>query len=168
MAKLNRTHKFMKELMQEHWTNGELIGLDSIIYSNGTFLKIEIESVRNEALKNTFGREYFLRFVGESFLEEVLNTYENDDLWSEYQANNKVNIDDEYFIICGEGGMGNEGFIARTDLNNNLEWVLFSTTSNPFSQIKILGNNIYVQSSHNFWVMIDKINNKNISIINEL
>ncbi|MDF9619094.1 hypothetical protein P5705_15715 [Pseudomonas entomophila] len=80
--------------------------------------------------------------------------------------NNKLSLESGQVMLCGEGEMGNEGFIARTNKDNNLEWFLFSTTSNPFVDMRRQGDLVYVQSTHNFCVVLNVLDDE-VFIVNE-
>ncbi len=150
--------------LQERWINNQLIGLDIIVKDSGVVRPIDIEHIRNSNLTHTYGKQYSISYGKDSTLEELLNN--NDELWSEIQINDKLLLNNDYIIFCGEGEMGNEGFIVKTDIDNNIIWTLYSTTSNPFIIIKEIGDIVYVQSSANFYIAINSIND-GISIINE-
>lgn len=85
---------------------------------------------------------------------------DKDDLWSAFQINDQLKLDDG-FILCGDGEMGNEGFIAKTDKINMLIWMLFSSSSNPFVRIVQDHDLLYIQSAHQFYVVL---NTKNMDI----
>jgi hypothetical protein len=45
-------------------------------------------------------------------------------------------------VIGGEGGMGSDGFVAVTDLSNQLRWIAFFDFSNPFVSVELLADEI--------------------------
>lgn len=45
-------------------------------------------------------------------------------------------------VIGGEGGMGSDGFVAVTDLANQLQWLAFFDFSNPFVSVELLNEEI--------------------------
>lgn len=152
----------MKEL-QDRWAAGQLIGLD-IVYCGGAAVKnIDIASIENDRLTHAFGREYRISYEGEAELNELLG---DDDVWSEVQVYNKLSLEGGRVILCGEGEMGNEGFIARTDKDNNIEWFLFSTTSNPFVDIRRQGDFVYIHSTHRFCIALNLLSDE-VFIVNE-
>ncbi|WP_061800791.1 hypothetical protein [Serratia ficaria] len=150
--------------MQGKWEDNQLIGLDVIVNEMGAVREIDIEFDVNYNFKNTFNKEYSISFGNETTLSELIEQY--DEVWSEIQVNNKVQLPSGDFLLCGEGEMGNEGFIARTDGINNLKWFMYSTTSNPFVDIIEADEIFYIQSTLGFYLCLDIINN-NISITNE-
>lgn len=144
-------------LLQNKWLNNQLIGLDLIYDCTELIRFIDIDFIKNSQLTHSYQKEYFLSYEGDTTLNTLLK--DNDDIWSEIQINNKVFVDDKHIVLCGEGEMGNDGFIVKTDINNNIKWFLYSTTSNPFINIKQKENNIYIQSTSNFYIVLNLINN---------
>lgn len=49
--------------------------------------------------------------------------------------------------LCGEGGMGNEGFVAVVN-EHGLVWAIFLTVSNPFYEVNIVGDCVEAMSTH--------------------
>lgn len=150
--------------MQSKWEDNQLIGLDVIINDVGVVREIDIEFEMNYKFKDTFNKEYKISLGNETTLNALIEQY--DEVWSEIQVNNKVQLPDGDFLLCGEGEMGNEGFIARTDGINRLKWFMYSTTSNPFVNVIDTGKCVYFQSTLGFYLCLD-ITNNNISIKNE-
>ncbi|EST59263.1 hypothetical protein K151_735 [Proteus hauseri ZMd44] len=151
-------------LLQNKWINNQLIGLDLIYATSGLIRFIDICFIENSQLIHSYQKEYFLSYNGETTVDNLLQS--DDDLWSEIQINNKILIDDKYTLLCGEGEMGSDGFIVKTDINNNILWFLYSTTSNPFISIERKENIIYFQSTLNFYIALD-LSNDDISIVNQ-
>ncbi|MCC7685218.1 hypothetical protein [Serratia marcescens] len=150
--------------MQSKWESNQLVGLDVIINDVGVVREIDIEFEMNYKFKGTFNKEYKISLGNETTLNALIEQY--DEVWSEIQVNNKVQLPDGDFLLCGEGEMGNEGFIARTDGTNRLKWSMYSTTSNPFVNVIEAGKCVYFQSTLGFYIYFD-ITNNNISIKNE-
>ncbi|MDI9106149.1 hypothetical protein DMW62_00115 [Serratia marcescens] len=150
--------------MQSKWEDNQLIGLDVIINDVGVVREIDIEFEMNYKFKDTFNKEYKISLGNETTLDALIEQY--DEVWSEIQVSNKVQLPDGDFLLCGEGEMGNEGFIARTDGINRLKWFMYSTTSNPFVNVIEASKCVYFQSTLGFYLCFD-ITNNNISIKNE-
>ncbi|WP_311755770.1 hypothetical protein [Proteus terrae] len=150
--------------LQNKWINNQLIGLDLVCDQSGLIRFIDIDFIDNSQLIHSYQKEYFLSYKSETTVDNLLQS--DDDLWSEIQINNKILIDDKYILLCGEGEMGSDGFIVKTDINNNILWFLYSTTSNPFVSIKRKEHIVYFQSTSNFHITLDLINN-DIFIINQ-
>ncbi|MBG6031164.1 hypothetical protein I5E97_08880 [Proteus hauseri] len=151
-------------ILKNKWINNQLIGLDLIYATSGLIRFIDIGFIENSQLIHSYQKEYFLSYNGETTVDNLLQS--NDELWSKIQINNKILIDDKYTLLCGEGEMGSDGFIVKTDINNNILWFLYSTTSNPFISIERKENIIYFQSTLNFYIALD-LSNDDISIINQ-
>lgn len=149
--------------IQKKWINNQLIGLDLVYEPSGLIRFIDIDFIDNPQLIHSYQKEYFLSYKGETTVDNLLQS--DDDLWSEIQINNKILIDNKYILLCGEGEMGSDGFIVKTDINNNILWFLYSTTSNPFINIERKENIVYFQSTSNFFVKLNLINS-NIFIEN--
>ncbi|HEK2897821.1 TPA: hypothetical protein ACKRMM_005991 [Pseudomonas aeruginosa] len=143
--------------IQNKWINNKLIGLDLVYESSGLIRFIDIDFIDNPQLIHSYQKEYFLSYKGETTFDNLRQS--DDDLWSEIQINNKILIDGKYILLCGEGEMGSDGFIVKTDINNNILWFLYSTTSNPFIGIERKRNIVYFQSTSNFRIKFNLINN---------
>ncbi|MBD2800182.1 hypothetical protein ID854_06825 [Xenorhabdus sp. M] len=152
----------MNKELQVRWMNNQLIGLDVIINDTDMVKYIDIFCTQNNKLKNAFEKEYCLSYEGKSTLSGLLERY--NDPWSEIQINDQLLLSDNSVVICGEGEMGNEGFIVRIDKNKNIKWCLYSTQSNPFMEITQKNNRIYVQSTSKFYVVLNPFDDE-ISII---
>lgn len=151
-------------MIQERWKQSEVVGLDVITYANGDVVNIDIAVSKDLTNEYTYRKHYVFEYLNKTNLPALLEEY-NGDIWYEVDIFDRIEVDD-YVIVCGDGGMGSDGHIARLDQENKLAWSLFSTVSNPFMKIVLEGDFIYVQSSHNFWIAINKKDNTQISIIN--
>jgi hypothetical protein len=156
----------MNSILQQHWAILELVGIDSMAFSDGSIKLIDISCKRNKEIVNTFGKEYHFDVLRTASLEEIIEKYDND-IWSSCQINDQIDIGDNHVFVCGEGGMGNEGFIAKLDKDGNIQWSLFSTTSNPFYQFVDCDGQLQVISTANFAIRID-LSTDSISIDNYL
>jgi len=52
-------------------------------------------------------------------------------------------------IYGGDGGMGNEGFIACADARDELVWGMFFESTNPIRHLKIEGKTLVAINEHN-------------------
>lgn len=131
------------EIMLEHWLNEELIGINSLQKNNGEIIILNCYNVNNA------NKPLYYSFpVCETTLESLEKF--NSDIWTTFEVlSNRLEINNEFIVFGGEGGMGNEGFIACTDSSNNFLWALFFTDSNPFYKIEFNDNEIYAYSSNN-------------------
>lgn len=150
-------------ILQEKWLSHQIIGLDVFI-DHEQVQEIDIRCTANTKLPQTFNKEYQL-FYGKKFALNQLNSL-CDDIWSEFQINDQLELAD-CFIFCGEGEMGNEGFIVKTDKNNVLQWMLFSTSSNPFLSIHTKDDLVCIKSTYNFYITFNILSH-NIDIIHDI
>ncbi|WP_212768798.1 hypothetical protein [Pectobacterium versatile] len=146
------------------WLENKLPGLDLVIFESGKVQYIDIDFIEKNALSHSFNKEYVISHGEISTFKDIANTH--NEIWSEIQINNKLSVDKENIFLCGEGEMGNEGFIIKTDINNNIKMVIYSTTSNPFIEIKRIKDNIYFKSTANFHVVVNLFSD-DIKICNE-
>lgn len=156
----------MNDILQEYWSFLKLVGIDSMVFANGDIKLIDISFQENKQIINTFGKEYHFHVIRETNLNEIVEKYD-DDIWSNCQINDQITIDNESVFVCGEGEMGNEGFIVKLDKEGNMVWSLYSTTSNPFLRFSISNGQLQVISTANFAVVIDP-STDNIAIDNHL
>lgn len=144
--------------MLEHWSNEELIGINSLQKCNGEIIILNCYKVNN--LNNPL---YYSFPLCETTIESLEKF--NTDIWTTFDVlSNRIEINNEYIVFGGEGGMGNEGFIACTDCSNNFLWALFFTDSNPFYKIELVNNEIHAFSSYDLVYKIDLKDPKNINI----
>lgn len=51
-------------------------------------------------------------------------------------------------ILAGEGSYGSDGFLAVFETNTDqLMWLAFFKSSNPFNKVRVVGNEIYAFST---------------------
>ncbi|QQT26782.1 hypothetical protein [Sphingobacterium spiritivorum] len=146
--------KVMYNTIQEHWLLSELVGIDAIVFSDGRMKLIDISWNENPEIRNTFGKEYHYNVSGITSLNEIIEKYDND-IWSVCQINDQITTDSAYNFVCGEGEMGNEGFIAKLDRDGNIVWSLYSTTSNPFYKFEYSDGRLRAVSTSNFAIIVD-------------
>lgn len=141
--------------IQEQWLQHKLLGLDTLIYESGKVINVEIDCIPNDQFIYSFRREYRLNYGEETTLAAISNSYDEDDIWSAIQVNDTLWVNEETVVLCGEGEMGNEGFIVKTNSSNRVKWAIFSTTSNPFVNMIRKDDLLYIQSTANFYVVLN-------------
>ncbi|MEQ9926685.1 hypothetical protein ABRP60_17240 [Pectobacterium brasiliense] len=146
------------------WLDNKLPGLDLVIFESGIVQYIDIDFIENDSLLHSFKKEYFISYGENSTFNDLVSSH--DEIWSEVQVNNKLSVNENNIFICGEGEMGNEGFIVKTDINNNIKMIIYSTTSNPFIEIRKIKDSVYFKSTANFHVVVDLLSD-DIRICNE-
>ena len=71
----------------------------------------------------------------------------NEDCWVRIDDWGCVEYED-YRIHVGDGGMGNEGFIACSDVNGELVWGMFFDMTNPFKAAEVFGRTLIAINEH--------------------
>ena len=151
----------MKETILNRWNDDEIIGIDSLSKEDGTVILLNSYRIKQDT------KELYFSFP---ICETNINSIEkfNDDIWTTISVfTEKINIDNNTIVFGGEGGMGNEGFIACTDNVNNLKWALFFTNSNPFYKIELEDGKINAYTSTDLKYQIDIETPTNIKITQE-
>lgn len=155
------------KIIQDSWKQEMLIGIDSIILKDGTLYRTGITSSKDIRAKEAFNRSYVFRIKEKTSLKRGVS--DDPDLWSEFQARGKMDLSDNSTLLFGECEMGNEGFIVKLDVHDNLEWSFFSTQSNPFMEARMINDEINVFSTHGFSIVVkDHFNPLSIEINNHL
>lgn len=149
-----------QQIVQEHWKNKELLGYDSIVMGSGEVIIMSGYSVINGTEKS-----YFINAVCDTTVESI-EKY-NDDPWTEIELHPQhIKLENGDTIYCGEGGMGNEGFVALEDKDGNLKWAFFSTQSNPFVGIDLMNDTIRAHSTYDRYYDINLLSPEKIKISN--
>lgn len=148
-----------EEMIQEHWNNNELPGIDCIIRADGTVTILNFYKTNQENRIN-----YYLSPICDTTIES-LEKY-NDDIWTEIEVNpDAIVLSNGDTFVFGEGSMGNEGFIALVNSDKSiLKWALFSTVSNPIIRVQSGEREIIAYSSDNLKLTIDIDNPERIKI----
>lgn len=150
----------MNKIIQEHWNQKELLGIDCLMMSNDVVTMMYFYEVDEEGIKTYF--------TGATCDTTILSLEQyDDDIWTEIEVHPvSVKSENGNTYYCGEGGMGNEGFIACTDNKNNLQWAFFLTQSNPFIEIYLKDFKVIAISTLGLKFILDLENPKNIEIHN--
>lgn len=129
-------------IIQENWKNSSLPHFSGIIAGNGMMVAM--------------GEQNF--FVGGKIQQHVYPICET-------SINSFVGFENEFvevafderrvpipgknsYAICGEGEMGNEGFVAVVN-DEGLVWAGFFTSSNPFHEVEVDDDCIVAKTTHN-------------------
>ncbi|MEO1530448.1 MAG: hypothetical protein AAFX06_34095, partial [Planctomycetota bacterium] len=135
--------------VDQHWKQDELIGVDSLLRADGSVVLLDWVSSKME------GKTSVSCFPVCDTTVESLARY-NPDIWTSIQPfTEKVPLGSDRLIEGGEGGMGNEGFLACTDSSGSFEWALFFTRSNPFHRLQLHGETIVAFSSLDLKFVVD-------------
>lgn len=145
MLKINLNANFNNPIIQSSWENGLIPHFTGIIIGNGEMISIK----QQYANKDNFSSCYIT--------QEHEFSIDNFIAHSEHFVHVTVMINRVYipeidcYAICGEGQMGNEGFVALIK-GETLIWSAFFTISNPFYEVKRIGDVIIAKSTHDvFW-----------------
>ncbi|MGI4870956.1 MAG: toxin-antitoxin system YwqK family antitoxin [Janthinobacterium lividum] len=126
--------------VQAKWADSHILGYDCLCYGDGSVTLLSIYTAET-------GRYYaFPR--ADTTIEGIIKY--NDDPWTEIQVYNSRVVRGDLTFVCGEGAMGNEGFVAATDANG-LVWALFSTASNPFERLELVGTTLRAYSIYHLY-----------------
>jgi len=139
----------MTNIIQEHWSNNELPGIDAILFADGTMIMLDFYTISTEGRKL-----HYVNPVCETNLKSV-EKY-NDDVWSQIERHpGTLTLPDGKKVHFGEGAMGNEGFVALTENDDQLIWALFSTATNPFIKAAFVNGKIRAYSTYDRYYNID-------------
>ncbi|SDG05881.1 hypothetical protein [Chitinophaga filiformis] len=140
----------MTNIIQEHWNNDELPGIDAIVFADGTVIILDFYAVSTES----GGKLHYVSPLCETTLKSV-EKY-NDDVWTQIERHPAtLTLPDGKKVYFGEGGMGNEGFIALTENDDQLIWALFSSATNPFTKAEFVNGKIRAYSTYDLYYNID-------------
>ena len=132
-----------KSSVQAHWLAEQLLGWNCISYGNDTVTLLNIYAAA--APDNKEQVNYYAFPKADTTIASI-EKY-NDDVWTDIQIYNSRIQAGDLTISCGEGSMGNEGFIAAA-IDNELAWALFSTESNPFIRLETAGQTLLAYSDY--------------------
>ncbi|MEX3745680.1 hypothetical protein [Lysinibacillus xylanilyticus] len=149
----------INEIIQSNWKRNQLPGIDGVIDISGKVIIMDSYELIDGSTIN-----YIINPLCETSLESIMSF--NEDIWCEIEKHPQVQQYDDKIFICGEGGMGNEGFIANVDMNNNLIWAFFSTVSNPFNKLELEDNLLKAYSTSDLIYVININKPEEITIKN--
>ena len=137
MQKLNPKNIFFERNIQKKWRDGLLPSIYGIVIGDGSIINIK------EVYEKPFPK------IFPSKTREMLSFYENEaDFFSPTKMGHAFNHKHGFQAICGEGDMGNEGFVAL-QIFDDLIWSAVFCTSNPFRSVKFQDNFIIAESEYN-------------------
>lgn len=124
-------------ILQEKWEEGYLPGFDCIAYGSGKFV---IPNVYSTYDPNNGKTEQYWTPLCDTTLESI--QYYEDDIWTEVDIFHGAFEYDNQKFVFGDGGMGNEGYIASTTLAGVLNWAIFFTFSNPIHKAEVINEHL--------------------------
>lgn len=123
----------MNNTIQEKWKQGFLPGYDCIAYADGSIVIANTYSAIDTATRE---RKQFWFPLCDTTLEGIQKY--DDDIWTEVDIFHGAITYNDQKIVFGDGGMGNEGYVASTNsINGDLIWAIFFTFSNPICRAEI-------------------------------
>jgi len=140
--------------IQEKWKEGFVLGYDCITFGNG---KVVIgEHYRTENPNNGERKQYWSPLCDTSL--DKIEKY-NEDIWTEIDVFHGAFEYRNQKIVFGDGGMGNEGYIASITKNNELNWSIFFTFSNPIHKAEIIEKELicYGDTGTKITISLDEI-----------
>lgn len=147
-----------QQKIQAQWKKSFVLGYDCIVHSNG---KITIANFcRTE---NPNGKiKYYWSPLCDTTLADIEKYSE--DIWTEVDIFHGAFEYQGQKIVFGDGGMGNEGYIASIDLKGNLNWSIFFTFSNPIDKAEVVENQLICFGDTGTKITIDLNQLTNIKI----
>jgi hypothetical protein len=130
-------------LLEEKWQSGYGLHIDGLVFADGRVVLCDCVKLKRD------GRSIPLASpIGDSTLDSILKY--DDDPWVALTELDRSEIaESNVKISCGEGAMGNEGYVAVTALDTGrLIWMAFFTCSNPFEALKLVDGEILAENSY--------------------
>lgn len=134
----------MSNLIMKHWSaeQRELPGMNCIAFPNGKIIILNVATYYNP---NNNERKTYCSPQCDTTIESI-EKYDAE-CWTMVDA--WTNIDYQGGkIYGGDGQMGNEGFIACTDANDNLVWGIFFDETNPIKKLSIKDRTLIAINEH--------------------
>ncbi|WP_239614634.1 hypothetical protein [Cohnella mopanensis] len=123
----------MNNLIMKHWSaeQSELPGINCIAFPNGNIIILNVATYYNP---NNNERKIYCSPQCDTTIESI-EKYDAE-CWTMVDAWTSIDYQGGK-IYGGNGQMGNEGFIACTDANDNLVWGIFFDATNPIKKLSI-------------------------------
>jgi hypothetical protein len=131
-----------EKILERKWRVGHVLQVDGIVFLSERVMLVDAKTVR---------RENSIRCVATPFADtDVTSVLKyNPDPWVAITQLDSIAWDEDINVVCGEGAMGNEGFVAVVDRKKDIPiWVLFSTCSNPFESVARDGEDIVASAGY--------------------
>ena len=148
--------------IQQKWREGFVVGYDCIAYGDGQIVFANAYSVYDP---NTHETTLYWSPLCDTTVASLLKY--NDDIWTEVDIFRDPFEFEGQKIVFGDGGMGNEGYIASVTPDNDLNWSLFFTNSNPIMRAEMRGRTIVAYGETGFIAHINIDNPADISVTHE-
>lgn len=149
----------MNKKIQEKWKEGYLPGYDCIVYGDGTCTIANAYSTYDP--NNGETKQYWSPLCDTTL--ENIEKY-NDDIWVETDIFHGAFEYQNQKFVFGDGGMGNEGYIASTKLTGELNWAIFFTFSSPIHKVEVIDEHLICYGDSGTVMAIDLNNITKIKV----
>lgn len=130
-------------ILEEKWKAGFGLHIDGIVHATGQVVLCNCVKVKRDSRSFPLASP-----VGDSTLKSVLR-YDDDPWVALTELDRREIAASNLKISCGEGAMGNEGYVAVAALDTGrLIWMAFFTCSNPFESVNIINGEIVAENSY--------------------
>lgn len=136
--------------IQSKWKEGFVLGHDCIAFANG---EIVIASVCQMFNPNNGETTQHWSPLCDTTLDKI-EKYD-EDIWTECAVFHGSFEYENQKIVFGDGGMGNEEYIASTTLAGELNWSIFFTFSNPICKAEVIDNQLICYGDTGTRIQID-------------
>ena len=140
----------MKTKIQAKWREGYVLGHDCIALSDDHIIMAYAGSIYNP--NNGETTVYWRPFCDTTVAG--MQKYE-EDLWTEIDIYHGPFEFEGQKIVFGPGAMGNEGYVASVTPDNDLNWSIFFTTSNPIMRAEMKGRDLICYGETGFIATIN-------------
>lgn len=126
----------------EHWRSGEVLQIDGIAFPSGVVTLVKSFTVQAGATVRCVAQP-----LADTSIESILKYDQS--IWVPVTRLATLPWSPTANVVCGEGPMGNEGFVAATTSNDDSPiWILFSSHSNPFTAISRDADTIVLEAGY--------------------
>ena len=130
------------ELLQERWRAGFVLHINGLVFGDGRVLLIDAKTVLSGTTVKTVATP-----LANTTASSVLR--HNATAWVTVTRLATLVWSPSCHVECGEGAMGNEGYIAAVDDHDgSLIWMLFCTASNPFVDLYREDDTVVVEGGY--------------------
>lgn len=136
--------------LQEKWKENHLVGYDGIVFGNGDIIIADYYKTENP---NNGEIKWYWSAICDTTLKSIQKY--NDDVWTEVGVYIGSFEYQQQKIVFGEGSMGNEGFVASTNLEGELNWSMFFTFSNPIHKVEVINEQLVCYGTSDVEISID-------------
>jgi len=126
----------------ERWRSGDVLHVDGIAFPSGVVTLMTSFTMRTGTTIRCHAQP-----LADTSVASLLEYDES--IWVPVTTLDSLGWTPAIKIVCGEGPMGNEGFVAATEPQSNFPlWVLFSSHSNPFTALSREGDHIVAEAGY--------------------